>query len=141
MRQSSPYRRWGLMRKFSIDRLDASKIQQLNSASIDPPLPRSKEKSRNGNSVSTLHCQCRHRLRTPFLRTPFPRVLETSLRTDNPQCFGISNRTNLEIEIRNGQSMAGGPKWTKRDVFQAQTDQNGPFWSILVSRMLKSSSE
>ena len=30
-----------------------------------------------------------------------------------------------------------GPKWT----FQAEMNQNRPFWSILVSRMLKSSSE
>ena len=40
----------------------------------------------------------------------------------------------------NGQSTVGGPKWTKMDL-QAKMDQNGPFWSILVMRMLKSSLE
>ena len=36
-----------------------------------------------------------------------------------------------------------GPKWTfsGQNGPQASRDQNGPFWSILVSRMLKSSSE
>ena len=36
--------------------------------------------------------------------------------------------------VRNGQSMVGGPKRTKMG-------QNGLFWSILVSPMLKSSSD
>ena len=73
------------IRKFSIDCLDASKNQRVNSASTDSPLQRIKEKSRYGISVSTPHRRYGHRLRTPFLRTPFPRLLyfgnnlETSL--------------------------------------------------------------
>ena len=37
------------------------------------------------------------------------------------------------VVVRSGQSTVGGPKWT-------QINQNGPFWSILVSRMPKSGS-
>ena len=63
------------IRKFSIDCLDASKNQRVNSASTDSPLQRIKEKSRYGISVLTPHRRYGHRLRTPFLRTPFPRLL------------------------------------------------------------------
>ena len=46
-----------------------------NSASTDSPRQRIKEKSQYGNSVSTPHRRYGHRLRTPSLRTPFPRLL------------------------------------------------------------------
>ena len=45
------------------------------SASTDSPRHRMKEKNQSGNSVSTPHRRYGHRLRTPFLRTPFPRLL------------------------------------------------------------------
>ena len=49
--------------------------QRETSASSDSPLQRVKEKSRYGISVSTPHRRYGRRLRTPFLRTPFPRLL------------------------------------------------------------------
>ena len=63
------------IRKFSIDPL----CPQNQWDSTDSPRQRIKEKSRYGNSVSTPHRRYGHRLRTPFLRTPFPRLLKTGL--------------------------------------------------------------
>ena len=62
------------IRKFSIDS-GSIQNQRLNSASTDSPLQRIKEKSRYGISVSTPHRRYGHRLRTPFLRNPFPGLL------------------------------------------------------------------
>ena len=62
------------VRKFSIDPLRLQN-QWDNSASTDSPRQRIKEKSRYGNSVSTPRRRYGHRLRNPFLRTPFPRLL------------------------------------------------------------------
>ena len=64
-----------LIKKFSIDPLYLQN-QWDNSASTDSPRQRIKEKSRYGNSVSTPHRRYGHRLRTPFLRTPFLRLLK-----------------------------------------------------------------
>ena len=47
--------------------------QRVDSASSDSPLQRIKEISRYGISVSTPNRRYGHRLRTLFLRTPFPR--------------------------------------------------------------------
>ena len=63
-----------------------------------------------------------------FSRRPSP-LLSRASRPDT--LHGVSRHGTYPKKIRNGQSTVGGPKWTK----------NGPFWSILVSRMLKSSSE
>ena len=62
-----------------------------------------------------------------------------SLRTTPIAVSDNSDRTfkshDYDVNLfRNGQSTVGGP-------LQAKMDQNGPFWSILVSRMLKSISE
>ena len=39
--------------------------------------------------------------------------------------------SSFGLEFGSGQSTVGGPKWTKMDLV--------PFWSILLSRMLKMS--
>ena len=44
----------------------------------------------------------------------------------------------LVFTVRSGQSTVGGPKWTKMDLFRPFAR---PKWTILVSRMLESSSE
>ena len=61
------------IRKFSIDPL----CLQNQWDSTDSPRQRIKEKSRCGNSVSTPYRRYGHRLRTPFLRAPFPRLLRS----------------------------------------------------------------
>ena len=58
---------------------------------------RIKEKSRYGISVSTPHRRYGHRLRTPFLRTPFPRLLRNWLCAkclcafSGPYCCGVGD--------------------------------------------------
>ena len=73
------------IRKFSIDPL-CLQNQCDNSASIDSPQQRIKEKSRYGNSVLTLHRLYGHRLRTPFLRIPFSRLLFENF-TAHSKCY------------------------------------------------------
>ena len=65
------------IRKSGFNCLDAFINQRLNLASTHLPLQRIKDKSRYGISVSTPHRRCGHRLRTPFLRTPFEMISET----------------------------------------------------------------
>ena len=66
--------------------------QQPNSASTDSQLQWIKEKNRYGISVSTPHRRFGHRLRTPFLRTLFPRLLFQQRQFIVQSCLPISHK-------------------------------------------------
>ena len=61
-----------------------------------------KKGSRYGISVSTPHRRYGHRLRTPFLRTPFPRLL---LRSKDP-CKKSMQKIRAEIRVKSGRKRA-----------------------------------
>ena len=88
------------IRKFSIDCLDASSLnQRVHSASSDSLLQRIKKKSPYGISVSTPHRRCGHRFADPIFADP---VSETP--TKGPEIKKASRMSILGDNIQ-------GPPW------------------------------
>ena len=65
------------IRKFSIDCLDASKTNEQTQPQVTRHCRESRRKADTEFQVSTAHRRYGHRLRTPFLRTPAPRLLSS----------------------------------------------------------------
>ena len=94
--------------------------------SIDSLLQTIKEKSRYGISVWTPYRRYGHRLRTPFLRTPFPRLLSLALQRlywrkfllnslGNPRApISIVSWFALDVEVQVRVGTMAGTKITGR---------------------------